>query len=99
MMDGRIPISNNFAENAIRPFAAHRRSWLFADSPKGAESSAVAYSIVETAKANNLNVFEYFVHIFKNLPNIDFNKNPEVLKKYLPWSEKLPERCRMRNNR
>ncbi|WP_415470385.1 IS66 family transposase [Clostridium saccharoperbutylacetonicum] len=56
-MDGKIPISNNQAENAIRPFAVWRRVWLFADTPEGAESSAIAYSIVETAKANKLNIF------------------------------------------
>lgn len=96
LLDGRIPCSNNHAENAIRPFAAHRRSWLFADTPKGAESSAIAYSIVETAKSNNLNVYEYLVHIFKNLPNMDFNKNPELLRDFLRWSEKIPERCRLK---
>lgn len=99
LLDGRISISNNHAENAIRPFAAHRRSWLFADTPRGAEASAIAYSIVETAKANDLNVFEYLVHIFKNLPNIDFCRNPELLKDYLPWSEKLPDCCRMKSGK
>jgi transposase len=99
LLDGQIPISNNHAENAIRPFAAHRRSWLFADTPKGAESSAIVYSIVETAKANNLNVYEYLVHIFKNLPNINFKDNPDLLKDYLPWAEKLPDRCRLKSEK
>jgi hypothetical protein len=95
LLDGRIPCSNNHAENAIRPFAAHRRSWLFADTPKGAESSAIAYSIVETAKSNNLNVYEYLVHIFKSLPNLDFVNNPELLRNFLPWSD-LPDQCRLK---
>ncbi|MCX7921751.1 MAG: IS66 family transposase [Clostridia bacterium] len=95
LLDGRIPISNNHVENAIRPFATHRRSWLFADTPKGAEASAIAYSIIETAKANNLNIYEYLVHIFKCLPNLDFSNNPDLLRDFLPWSEKLPESCRL----
>ena len=48
---GDVPISNNLAENAIRPFAVGRKNWLFCDTVKGAESSAVVYSMVETAKA------------------------------------------------
>lgn len=53
LTDDRIPISNNQAENSIRPFAVGRRAWLFSDTPRGAEASAIAYSIVETAKANS----------------------------------------------
>ena len=93
LLDGRIPISNNNAENGIRPFAVGRRGWLFADTPKGAEASAIAYSIVETAKANNLNVFQYLNHLFKSLPNINFTEQPELLEQYLPWSGSLPECC------
>ena len=54
--DGRIELSNNRAENKIRPFIVGRKNWLFSDTSKGAKASAVVYSIVETAKANNLNV-------------------------------------------
>lgn len=99
LMDGRIPISNNQAENAIRPFAVGRRAWLFSDTPKGAEASAMAYSIVESAKANHLNVFQYLTHLFKNLPNIDFKNQPELLEEYLPWSERLSECCRIKDNK
>lgn len=93
LLDGRIPLSNNFAENCIRPFAVGRRGWLFADTPKGAEASAIAYSIVETAKANNLNVFQYLNHLFESLPNINFNDHPQLLEQHLPWSGSLPEYC------
>ena len=51
---GDVPISNNLAENAIRPFVVGRKNWLFCDSVKGAESSAIVYSLVETAKANGI---------------------------------------------
>ena len=98
LLYGKIPISNNNAENAIPPFAVGRRGWLFADTPKGAEASAIAYSIVETAKANNLNVFEYLAHLFKNLPNINFRDNPELLAQFLPWSGSLPKCCYVKGN-
>ena len=97
LLDGRIPISNNRAENSIRPFAVGRRGWLFADTPKGAQASAIAYSIVETAKLNGLDVFQYLNYLFKCLPNIDFKEKPELLTEYLPWSECLPDCCRNKN--
>lgn len=59
LLDGRCALSNNAAENAIRPFTVGRKNWLFSDTPKGASASAAVYSIVETAKANGLNVFTY----------------------------------------
>ena len=96
LLDGRIPISNNNAENGLRPFTAHRRSWLFADTPQGAEASAIAYSIVETAKANRLNVYEYLRHILKTLPNLDFKNDPHLLIDFLPWSKNLPDNCRLK---
>lgn len=92
--DGQIALSNNRAENAIRPFVVGRKGWLFADTPKGANASAVVYSIVETAKANNLNVFMYLVHIFSTMPALDFKDNPAFLEDLLPWSPNLPDYCR-----
>lgn len=92
--DGQVSLSNNRAENAIRPFVVGRKGWLFADTPKGAKASAVVYSIVETAKANNLNVFMYLVHIFRKMPEADFDSDPSILEEFLPWSEKLPDYCR-----
>lgn len=62
-----IPISNNLAENAIRPFVVGRKNWLFCDSVKGAESSAIVYSIVETAKANNLEPYDYLLMVLSLL--------------------------------
>lgn len=94
LRDGRIELSNNRAENAIRPFVIGRKSWLFADTPKGAESSAIVYSIVETAKANNLNVYKYLTHIFTNLPKVDFKKDPILLEGFMPWSGEIPDYCR-----
>lgn len=98
LKDGRIELSNNRAENSIRPFVVGRKSWLFADTKKGARSSAIIYSIVETAKANNLNVYMYLVHIFSKMPGTDFKDNPLLLEDFMPWSEKIPNYCRNTKN-
>ena len=93
--DGRIELSNNRAENAIRPFVVGRKGWLFCDTTKGAKASAVVYSIVETAKANKLNVFMYLVHIFSKMPGADFMTDSSLLEDFMPWSKKLPDYCRI----
>ena len=54
--DGHCSFSNNLSENAIRPFTVGRKNWLFSSSSKGAEASALTYTMVEMAKANGLNV-------------------------------------------
>ncbi|MFA9378188.1 MAG: IS66 family transposase [Lachnotalea sp.] len=92
--DPNIAISNNLAENSIRPFTVGRRNWLFAGSPEGASASAAVYSIVETAKANNLNPYEYLKYIFKYLPGVRFDKEPEFLEDFLPWSQEIQEYCK-----
>jgi transposase len=61
--DGHLNISNVLAENAIRPFAIGRKAWLFADTTRGANASARGYSLIETAKANNLEPYAYILHI------------------------------------
>jgi hypothetical protein len=64
-----VPIDNNRAENAIRPFCIGRKNWLFSTSPKVAEASAIIYSVAATACANGLNVEEYLTNIFKSHGN------------------------------
>jgi hypothetical protein len=71
LLDGRLEISNNRAERSIKPFVIGRKNWLFANTPKGARASAVIYSIIETAKENGLNPFDYLVHVFRATPNLD----------------------------
>ena len=90
--DGRLPISNNLCESHIRPFATSRRAWLFADTPKGAWANAVMYTLVESARANNLDVYEYLNYLLEQVPESDLCNNPEIIDNYLPWSEKLPEK-------
>lgn len=93
LLDGRLEISNNRAERAIKPFVIGRKNWLFANTSKGATASAVIYSIIETAKANELIPFYYLTYLFEQLPNIDTN-NLKLLDTYLPWSTSLPVSCR-----
>lgn len=65
---GEIEISNNQVENAIRSFVVGRKGWLFADTPQGAEASAIIYSLMETAKANNLRLDDYLLYLLNILP-------------------------------
>lgn len=66
--DGEVAIDNNRAENAIRPVAVGRKNWLFADTPDGARASATLFSLVETAKANGIEPFQYLCCLFERLP-------------------------------
>ncbi|WP_407376479.1 transposase, partial [Methanobrevibacter sp.] len=75
--DGNIPIDNNRAENAIRPFAVGRRNWLFSNTANGAKSSAIWYSIFSTAQANGLDAEKYLIDLFSHSPGT-------IL---LPWNE------------
>lgn len=93
--DGRLPISNNLCEATIRPFATARRAWLFADTPKGAKANAILYTLVESARANQLNVFEYLKYLLAEIPNSGYLEHPQILDEYLPWSKSLPEQCRL----
>lgn len=83
--DGRWPIDNNPAENAIRPFVIGRKNWLFSASPKGADASANLYSLIETAKANGLEPHAYLNRVFTDLPNAQTVEEIEAL---LPWAGK-----------
>lgn len=93
LKDGQCELSNNGAERAIKPFVIGRKNYLFCKSPHGAKASAMIYSIVETAKMNNLNPFYYLKYLFEQLPNTKLTA-PEALDHLLPWSESLPEECR-----
>lgn len=86
---GEIEISNNQVENVIRPFVVGRKGWLFADTPQGAEASAIIYSLMETAKANSLRLDDYLLHLLSILPErAERNKDFEV-DDLLPWSEEM----------
>ena len=91
--DGNIPIDNSATERAIRPFTIGRANWHIIDTIHGAEASAVIYSLVETAKANNLKIYEYLKHLLTEIPKHIDDTRMDFLEDLLPWSEKLPEEC------
>ena len=89
--DGRIPLTNSKAERAIRPFAVHRKNWLFADTVAGAKANAIYYSLIESAKVNKLNIYKYINYLLEELSKLEEAKTEKEIEKYLPWSTKLPE--------
>ncbi|MGX4687036.1 IS66 family transposase [Vagococcus sp. JNUCC 83] len=93
MRDGRCALSNNLAERSIRPMTIGRKNWLFSASESGAVANGVAYSIVETAKANGLVPTKYLQYLFKQLPNIEDISDSDILEAYLPWSDQVQLNC------
>ena len=96
LLDGNVPIDNSASERAIRPFCVGKKNWVLINSIKGANASAICYSLAESAKANGLKPYYYFVHLLTELPkqmdengNIDSSKLDDLL----PWSNDLPEEC------
>lgn len=84
-----MDISNNFAENAIRPFVVGRKNWLFCDTPKGADASAMVYTLVEPAKANGLDPYDYFLRVLSLMPYNGKDPTPEQLDLLIPWNPPL----------
>lgn len=84
--DGSLEVDNNAAERAIKPFVIGRKNWLFANTGRGAKSSATIYSIIETAKSHGLSVEKYLVYLMDALSN----KTTEI-ENVMPWSKLLPE--------
>lgn len=89
--DGRCSFSNNLSENAIRPFTVGRKNWLFSDSPEGAAASATVYTMVEMAKAHNLNIFKYLNYLLEHRPNKDWSD--ERLSILAPWNQDVIDSC------
>lgn len=92
--DGEVPIDNNAAEQSIRGFCIGKKKWGMCDTINGAESSAIIYSLVETAKANKLKIYEYFNYLLTEIPEHMEDKNRDFLNDLLPWSDKIPVECR-----
>ena len=90
LTDGDVPIDNNASERAIRGFCIGKKNWQMIDTIHGSKSSAIIYSIVETAKANNLKPFDYVQHLLEEIPKHMNDKDCSFLEDLLPWSEKLP---------
>jgi hypothetical protein len=88
--DGRLELSNNRAERSIKPFVMGRKNWLFANTPGGAQASAVIYSLIETAKENALDPYRYLPWVLQNAPQLSETGKA--------WAEKLlparaPKEC------
>lgn len=92
--DGDVPMDNNSAEQAIRPFCIGKKNWVMIDTIAGAEASAIIYSIAETAKANNLKPYNYFEHLLTEIPKHMDDRDVSFCEDLLPWSDKLPAKCR-----
>lgn len=91
LTDGDVPMDNNASERAIRGFCVGKKNWQMIDTINGAKSSAIIYSIAETAKANNLKPYEYFEHLLTEIPKRMDDSDRSFLNDLLPWSEKLPD--------
>lgn len=94
LSDGEVPIDNNASERAIRGFCIGRKNWQMIDTINGAKSSAIIYSIAETAKANYLKPYDYFEYLLTEIPKHMADQNRLFIEELLPWSPKLPESIR-----
>lgn len=65
LLDGHLEIDNNRSERSIKPFVIGRKNWMFSNTPRGARGSAIMYSVVETAKENNLGPYHYLLYLFE----------------------------------
>ena len=93
LSDPEVPMDNNLAEQAIRPFTVGRKNFVLIESDRGAKASAVLYSIVETAKANGLNPYKYFEMLLTEIPNHMDEKDLGFLSDLLPWSDRIRKEC------
>ena len=93
LKDGRIELSNNRAERSIKPFVIGRKNWLFSNTPSGAKSSAIIYSIVQTAMENGLQPQAYLQYVFEQI-QLGY---VDDFQKLLPWADNIPELCKMKS--
>ena len=92
--DGEVPMDNNAAEQSIRGFCIGKKNWVMIDTVAGASSSAIIYSIAETAKANNLKPYDYFEYLLTEIPKHLDDTDHSFLEGLLPWAPGLPANCR-----
>jgi len=91
LQDGRLECSNNKAERVVKTYVMGRKNFLFHDTVKGAEASAIILSLVDTAKANGLNVYKYLYTVLLYMP--DYINEPEGIEELMPWSEFIQSTC------
>ena len=94
--NGDVPIDNSASERSIRTFCVGKKNWVLINSVKGAQASAVIYSITETVELNELNPYYYIKYLLERIPelmNADGGIAAKDLEPLLPWSESLPAKC------
>ncbi|WP_027219019.1 IS66 family transposase [Butyrivibrio fibrisolvens] len=89
--DGRLPLSNAAAERCAKSYATIRKNMLFHDTSRGARSAAIIKSLIDTAAANNLDPELYLTELLEHAR--DFVNEPARAAEYMPWTEKMQERC------
>ena len=96
LTDGEVPIDDSASERALRNFTVGRKNWVTINTVRGAQASAVIYSITETARANSLNVYYYIRYLLTELmkrKDKDGNIDEAMLESIMPWSKELPDEC------
>lgn len=91
LKDGRLEISNNRAERSIKPFVIDRKNFLFANTPKGAASNAVMFSLIRTDIEKGLDPYGYLAWLMKKANNADLT-DPQTVQSLLPWN--VSAKCR-----
>ena len=91
LLDGRCEISNNTAERMAKTYVTGRKNFLFHGTADGATASSIVLSLIETAKANNLNIYQYLYLLLLYMP--DYKNEPAGIEQLLPWSDFIKERC------
>ena len=98
LLDGRLELTNNLAERTVKPFVMARKNFLFCDTAKGADASALCFSVMETARRNGLDPFGYLLFLLQELPKLGENPSDEQLIPLLPWDDNLPAYCRLKES-
>ncbi|WP_434670695.1 IS66 family transposase [Lacticaseibacillus rhamnosus] len=93
LLDGRLEISNNRVERAIKEQVISRKNWLFSTSLKGTCSNGITLSVMRSAEVNGLNCRKYLEYLFTELPNLPVPGDAEAIPDYLPWSPKVRANC------
>ena len=93
LLDGRCSFSNNASERSVRPYTQGRNNYMFHDTPRGAEASAIIYSLVETAKAHNIHIFSYLQVLLRYMSG--YKLGSEGIERLMPWSELIQEECKL----
>ena len=96
LSDGEVPIDNLASERALRTFTIGRKNWMTINTVRGADASAIIYSVTETARANGLNVYYYMKYLLTELTqavHADGSIDEKDLKPLMPWSKDLPAEC------